>query len=541
MPRFLLRANTRLEAMSELILALGSDVRDRDRLEELMRHFHALAGLGGTYGFPAVSSIASDAEVDCGDVLASAHDPLPEDVERWRAWLAEIRSAFEITAPDRPLTSETAASPERSLAALLVGSAEQLVLLARDLRQEGVDTTIALTPAAASAAFDGKAPELLIVDTSIGEAAYRIVERLRSEARAEERLAFLVGTSSDFEQKVEAVRCGADAHFELPLQRGSLMHRVKQAVGKLRSAAPRVLYVEDDPFHAAFVSAVLGAAGNEVRVCAKAAHFEQELTSFRPELVLMDVHFEGDISGYDLARYLRQDERYAATPVLFFTTSAETEGRLKSMQAGGDDFIVKPASAELLRLAVSTRIERARLLKSMLERDGLTGLLNHSAFLDRAKVALAEVERYPAEKKALVMIDIDHFKGVNDRFGHAMGDRVLASLGALLRRRLRQTDAVGRYGGEEFGIVLHHLNGNEAMALIERLLAEFRAIEHVLPGGGKFRVTFSAGVGVADPAEDIDSWKKRVDDALYVAKRSGRNRVSAADTPSSVSPDEVIH
>jgi diguanylate cyclase (GGDEF)-like protein len=245
----------------------------------------------------------------------------------------------------------------------------------------------------------------------------------------------------------------------------------------------------------------------------------------------MDVHFSGEVSGYDLARYMRQDERYATTPLLFLTTEAESDARLKSIKAGGDDFLAKPAPAPLLQMAVSSRIERARILKTLLERDGLTGLLTHSALLERARIALSEAERRPEEQKALVMLDIDHFKNVNDRHGHPTGDRVLASLGALLRRRLRQTDAIGRYGGEEFAIVLHHLSEGEAVALIERLLFEFRSTEHSLPGGEKLHVSFSAGVAMVDPSEEIDSWKKRADDALYVAKRNGRNQVVAAGSP----------
>jgi diguanylate cyclase (GGDEF)-like protein len=531
LPRFLLRTEARLESMSALLNTLARQQDDREALHELKRHFHALAGLGGTFGFPTVTSISRAAEQACNEIVATERSPSRFEVAHWTRTLDELCAAF-VAVPDTAL--QLVASPQNdiSASALLIGSSEQLLAVARELKHEGVDTTIVSTPLRALSELAKAVPDLLIADTQLEEsAAYRIVEQLRSLPESETCLALLVGSVSTFDDKVEAVRCGADAHFDLPLQRPALMRRAKQMIETLRHAVPRVLYVEDDPDHASYVSGVLQSSGHEVRVCSDPSAFENELVAFRPDLVLMDVHFSGEVSGYDLARYMRQDERYATTPLLFLTTEAESDARLKSIKAGGDDFLAKPAPAPLLQMAVSSRIERARILKTLLERDGLTGLLTHSALLERARIALSEAERRPEEQKALVMLDIDHFKNVNDRHGHPTGDRVLASLGALLRRRLRQTDAIGRYGGEEFAIVLHHLSEGEAVALIERLLFEFRSTEHSLPGGEKLHVSFSAGVAMVDPSEEIDSWKKRADDALYVAKRNGRNQVVAAGSP----------
>jgi diguanylate cyclase (GGDEF)-like protein len=126
------------------------------------------------------------------------------------------------------------------------------------------------------------------------------------------------------------------------------------------------------------------------------------------------------------------------------------------------------------------------------------------------------------------MIDVDHFKSVNDRFGHPVGDRVLAALAALLRRRLRQSDRVGRYGGEEFATLIEDLPEHEVVRLVERLLAEFGAMEHHAADGETFKATFSAGVAMLRPGMTLDDWKKAADDALYAAKKGGRNRVMAS-------------
>jgi diguanylate cyclase (GGDEF)-like protein len=134
------------------------------------------------------------------------------------------------------------------------------------------------------------------------------------------------------------------------------------------------------------------------------------------------------------------------------------------------------------------------------------------------------------------MIDLDHFKSINDRFGHPVGDRVLAALAALLRRRLRQSDTIGRYGGEEFAVLLEGLPEDEVVRLIARVLEEFRALDLEAAGQPPFRATFSAGVAMLRPGMDLDEWKKAADDALYAAKHAGRNRVLAAPAASAGAP-----
>ena len=128
----------------------------------------------------------------------------------------------------------------------------------------------------------------------------------------------------------------------------------------------------------------------------------------------------------------------------------------------------------------------------------------------------------------MVMLDIDHFKRINDQYGHPAGDGVLSLFGRFLRANVRVEDVVGRLGGEEFGILLAGTGPEEARMLIERLLERFSNIPHLARGGLRFYVTFSAGVAVLEPGEGSDSWRQRADDACYAAKRAGRSRVEAA-------------
>jgi diguanylate cyclase (GGDEF)-like protein len=130
------------------------------------------------------------------------------------------------------------------------------------------------------------------------------------------------------------------------------------------------------------------------------------------------------------------------------------------------------------------------------------------------------------------MMDLDLFKTVNDRFGHATGDVVLAAFASLLRRRLRHSDVLGRYGGEEFALLLEGLEESDVTRLANRLREEFGETEHLAPDGTRFRVGVSGGVAALDAATtSFAAWTKAADDALYAAKTQGRNRIVAAPAP----------
>ena len=151
-----------------------------------------------------------------------------------------------------------------------------------------------------------------------------------------------------------------------------------------------------------------------------------------------------------------------------------------------------------------------------------------AALLQRARGAVSRKRREPDRQWTLTMIDIDRFKDVNDNHGHPTGDQVLVRLAGLLRARLRQADLVGRYGGEEFAVVLEDLSAPEAARLVERLRADFASIEHRPRDGEAFRVTISAGLAALEEAEDLSSWVQAADAALYSAKNGGRDRVVVA-------------
>ena len=146
-------------------------------------------------------------------------------------------------------------------------------------------------------------------------------------------MVFVVGRHGGVLDRVEAIHCGADGHFTKPVDVGALVRRLRFLLERERAEPPRVLSVEDDPQQAAFLRTVLSSGGCEVRTVDDPLRLEAELAAFRPDLVLMDVLLPG-VSGYDLVRSLRQDERYATLPVIILTTRGEMDARIEAARAG---------------------------------------------------------------------------------------------------------------------------------------------------------------------------------------------------------------
>jgi len=284
-----------------------------------------------------------------------------------------------------------------------------------------------------------------------------------------------------------------------------------------------VLIVEDSDLLRDHYALVLRAAGMRVETLEAPHRILDTLNLFAPDLILLDLYLPG-CHGGEVARVIRQDSRFTDLPIMFLSTETGRQLQLAAMRTGGDDFLQKPISDADLVSAVSLRAARFRNLRELIRQDRMTGLLNHIAFTLQLEFELARQTRAGGELST-VMLDIDHFKRVNDTHGHQAGDRVIRALARLLTRRLRKTDIIGRYGGEEFAIIMADTPAADACAVIDGLREEFTRLVHH-GDGQEFRCSFSAGVAACrDPGTSPDALLKRADDALYEAKRQGRNRV----------------
>jgi len=342
----------------------------------------------------------------------------------------------------------------------------------------------------------------------------------------------------EFTTKIAALRAGADAYYEKSDDWRALATHV--VLMTQRPEGARVLIVEDDHESAEATSEMLREAGYSPLICRDGRNFEETLIEWTPDLVLMDIGLP-DVDGIMLTRFLRQDERFETIPVIYLTALSRIDTSVRAAMSGGEQLLTKPVPPEILVAAVASRLEHFRRLRLLLERDVLTAVLTRRAIVERAATIINAVARDASQRACLAMIDVDHFKSINDRFGHPAGDRVLIALCETLRRSLRATDVVGRYGGEEFVLLLNGTNERDAVLMIERALNRFRLVQHRVTPLTTFTATFSAGVAAIDGHEEnVASWIERADRALLRAKSAGRDRVLAAEDRSDDEPAQRV-
>jgi len=293
-----------------------------------------------------------------------------------------------------------------------------------------------------------------------------------------------------------------------------------------------VLVVDDDDDIRAFVRAILESDGHAVLEAATGVQALGHLQLHRPDLVLLDVMMP-NMDGFAVTQAIKR-QRGPFVPVILLTAVDDPASRARGISAGADEVIGKPVHPFELRLRVRAMLRIGRLASELHQANRRLKLLAHTDELTRVRnrrglrsLLLREfhrAQRYGAPL-SLLAFDIDRFKSVNDRFGHATGDQVLRVVARALKDALRQVDVVGRTGGEEFVVVAPETPLADAAKVAERLRAEVAAARVQTPSGVTLAVTISCGVAT------LDELLAFADAALYRAKALGRDRLELARTP----------
>jgi two-component system, cell cycle response regulator len=301
---------------------------------------------------------------------------------------------------------------------------------------------------------------------------------------------------------------------------------------------PQILLADDSPVFRDMLQKMLLEWGYEVITVADGQQAWDFLRKENgPRLALLDWMMPG-MEGAEVCRQVRASIRDRYVYMILLSVRADLEDVVKGMESGADDYIVKPFQADELRarlragrrvLALQEQLVEAReALREQATRDGLTGLWNRRAIFDILQNELARSSR-SGEPLIVLMADLDGFKPVNDHFGHMTGDVVLRQVAARMRASVRRYDAVGRYGGEEFLMVLPGCELPAGVMLAERI-RDAIATECFRAGEAEIRLTCSLGAACAIPpaVPHADDLVRDADAALYRAKRQGRNRVEPA-------------
>lgn len=298
----------------------------------------------------------------------------------------------------------------------------------------------------------------------------------------------------------------------------------------LEGHAWRVLVIDDDPFSARLLDNVLRSAGLSSSTCSDPTRAFDVVLEESPDLILLDVVMPQQ-DGFELCRRIRAHPALQLTPIIFVTRKGDVEQRVRGLQMGGNDYIAKPWEPQELVARVRSHLQRLAELREMAIRDGLTRCYNSKYFKQRLETEIVRARRYGSEL-TLGILDVDHFKRVNDTFGHPAGDAVLAHLASLLTASVRSTDVVARYGGEEFGIMLVEAAVAESTVIINRLRERIERHQFIVPSlsGGDLTISCTVSIGLASllADEQMAGLLARADAALLEAKHGGRNQVRCA-------------
>lgn len=514
------------------ILALWRAVRDDDALlwppetlSNLHRLVHSLAGSGATFGFAEVSRHARRAEVVLKPLAVRGTAP---DATQRREIEAALLDLERVAGEPLGSDIEIPARAKRELV-LLTDNPEGVKSWVPALEAFGYSLRICASAQSFRLALQSPLVAL-VVDCQ--------VPPLSMQVDGEPLSALLAGTgagtgfplvwmgrSGDLRARLQAVRLGSSAFLAHPVDVDALIGKLDDLTSAQSPEPFRVLIVDDEPSLTRLFSLILRQAGMETREVNDPLDIMEPLLEFRPDLILMDV-FMPACKGPELAAVLRQQDAYFNTPIVFLSVQTDAYQQQQALRMGGDDFLHKPIEPRNLVSAVSMRAARARTLRHLVSHDAVTGLLNHTRWHEQLEIEVARAMRQ-SQNISLALLDIDHFKAINERFGFATGDRVLRALARMLAGHLRQTDVIGRYGGEEFAVILTGANVQNAARRLEEVRADFAALPHMAEGQ-EFRVTFSCGIAGAPPNGESAGLSETAEVALKQAKDEGRNRIVTA-------------
>lgn len=529
----------RIVVIEEAITAQEMDNLTTELQQKAEQQAHKLAGSLGMFGFAKASSIAKEIE----QKLIACKAQLPESYHSASLKDLVVQLHQELDFPNGKLNqSLTSALPDLtkvSTPSLVLTESAPLLLIVDDdlsliqqIQEEAISWNIKIKIAAsiedAKEVISKRNPDILLLDLAFPGNAKAGLKFLQEIKENYPNLLVLVFTARDeFDDRVAVARLGGRGFLTKPISGSGILEIAADLLRNSYSLETKILAVDDDPILLETLGQFLKDWGVKLHALTDPSQFWETLEATAPDLLILDVEMP-IYNGIELCQVVRNDLTWQGLPIVFLSARHDAETIQQIYQAGADDYISKPVTEGELVTRIFNRLERTRLIRQIIETDPLTSVANryHSTKVLNRYLRLAQRYQQPL---CFALMDIDHFKQVNDRYGHATGDRVLKRLGQLLQLNFRSEDIVARWGGEEFVLGMYGMRQDSGIQRLEELLKAVR--EEVFLGVGNessFHLTISAGVAeYPQHGMDLHHLYLAADSALYRAKAMGRNCVVA--------------
>jgi len=514
----------RIERIRQLLTELKQDPRNKEAMKDLTSLYHRLAGSSGLYemgDFCDRAIAAEDFSILLQEQDLTTANQTIDQLMRLTNNLYHLLMAYreDRGTPAKAAGATSHVGTQTSLEALkrvivLVGNtAASLANLFKDL---GFKTeTLTDFTTARNALFSKRLPDGLIIDASLrGGSPLELARLVRQKPDSEDVPIVLVGEEGAFNEKITAIQAGCDDFWNSKAEAEVLNQKASRVFAKICTPRYKILVVEDDPVQAAAMHAFLDSAGFEPLVMTDPSQFEEGLLASQPDLILLDLLL-GEMTGFDLAKFVRQNDKFDTTPIVFLTTQNQLQNQVRGKRLG-DDYLIKPATPELLVSTIAGRIERYRAIKGLVGRDGLTGSLAYAEFMNAAN----RMKKAASINPIMLVLDIDGLSNINDRFSFASGEKVISTVGDILKKTFREFGVVGRVSGDEFAIVADNLSVDEFLTLVQMVKQEFEQTAFQWEEG-QFKASITFGIASLKGERTVTEWLDTSYRALAEAKRHG--------------------
>ena len=516
---------------------LNSSEAYKKPLEKLRVEVHKIAGSSGSHNFDDIHALSKKTENKIVEVIeekldwTASKELVGNQVQELVNLLEDqlLNYSFSDGDEDNIPRLDSLQLSHRELVIFLVSHRPvELSLLSNLLESRGFTVLSFSEVDRAQVMAKSVAPSIVVLD--LGDSEQIDLETVSKDAFQSgdnEHPAYIViSRRDDVAIRKMAVRFGAEAFFATPINAHNFSSTLDVVLEARGNNGCRILLVDQQESHISYIEKALQCENIKCRTINTIENITDQLVNFKPDLVLI-AYEENQDYWADGARMIRLHESHFNMPIIFLLENESAEARLAALQVGADDCIFgHELQSEQIQI-LKQRIMRFRRANHLIIMDSLTGALNRDAFLDRANEELSLAIRR-SESICLAMIDIDHFKQINDAYGHVAGDYVLRHISDYLNNRLRRSDVVGRYAGDEFLVLLPDTDLDSAYLVLDMIRKNLKS-QSINVNSLDVQVSISLGLVAVRPSEaiNIETLIVEADRKLYEAKVAGRNMLVA--------------